>query len=451
MPSSGAIFVVVGILLAGSYYLRLLARRLRGPHPGSLAQRSLSVEELNAVSYDDIDILACLDKEPTGRKYLVVGGSGFVGSYIVRLLLKRGERDVQILDRVAPPEDLAAVSFSAVDITSERAVHAAFAGIAPDIVIHTAALIRFWERWAYTFSPTRRVNVLGTSFLLAAAAEAGAKVFIYCSSGDVAIPRPSFSRLAYGRIVIRDADGPLPQHEFSQSCYSRSKLMAEELVIAADRPGGMRTGVLRPGFTILGPNDRLITSTLTLPEVPVFDEQFSQTSVHVWDVAAAHVKYADRLVSGTDDERNQLSAQRFLVTCKGGGWRLYDVRRAIQHYAQRPIILRPVPPLAIFIISHLVELLLWIRYRVLSLFTSSPSLVPGWIGQVAFLQPATLEYLTDVEIDDSRARRVLGYEPQWTMAQSIRYAVDEVCSGQATFGQHTGLAMQEGKGHMLEA
>lgn len=51
--------------------------------------------------------------------------------------------------------------------------------------------------------------------------------------------------------------------------------------------------------TILGPNDRMTTSTLTMPEVPVFDATHSQTDVHVWDVAAAHVRYADLLLSRT--------------------------------------------------------------------------------------------------------------------------------------------------------
>ena len=70
------------------------------------------------------------------------------------------------------------------------------------------------------------------------------------------------------------------------------------------------------------------------------------------------------------------------------------------------------------------------------------------MGTLVFLQPATLEYMRDVVIDDTRARNVLGYDilltlshrscahpcisryrPQWTAAQSIRYSVEQVQSG----------------------
>lgn len=40
---------------------------------------------------------------------------------------------------------------------------------------------------------------------------------------------------------------------------------------------------------------------------------------------------------------------------------------------------------------------------------SKLSLTPRWMGSLVFLQPATLEYMRDVVIDDERARRVLGY------------------------------------------
>lgn len=71
------------------------------------------------------------------------------------------------------------------------------------------------------------------------------------------------------------------------------------------------------------------------------------------------------------------------------------------------------------------------------------------MGQVVLLQPATLEaQFVHVAIDDSRARKILGYvftlapfvnlrpliyrtryRPQWEMAQIIRYTVDELESG----------------------
>jgi hypothetical protein len=76
------------------------------------------------------------------------------------------------------------------------------------------------------------------------------------------------------------------------------------------------------------------------------------------------------------------------------------------------------------------------------------------------MQPATLDYLRDAVIDDSRARKMIGYrhiilqnlilntdvrtlgnsyKPQWQMAQIMKYTVDQLETGQ-TNGQH-GLKM----------
>ena len=37
-----------------------------------------------------------------------------------------------------------------------------------------------------------------------------------------------------------------------------------------------------------------------------------------------------------------------------------------------------------------------------------PSLTPEWMGNMIYIQPATLEYMRDVVIDDSRARKMIG-------------------------------------------
>jgi len=113
----------------------------------------------------------------------------------------------------------------------------------------------------------------------------------------------------------------------------------------------------------------------------------------------------------------------------------------------------------VYILAHLVEFLLFIRYHALLPFYllrgSKPKLSPGWIGQLVYLQPSTFEYMCDIMIDDSRARKVLRsvtvsrhkdymclmhympdarYRPQWCTVQCIRYTVDEMQSGKAREG-----------------
>jgi hypothetical protein len=117
-----------------------------------------------------------------------------------------------------------------------------------------------------------------------------------------------------------------------------------------------------------------------------------------------------------------------------------------------------------FILAHVIEALLFLRYHILlplfALIGQKPSLTPRWIGQLAHLQPATLNYLRDVVIDDSRARKLIGYrhiilqnlilntdvltlgnsyKPQWQTAQVMKYTVDQLESGK-TNGRH-GLQM----------
>jgi hypothetical protein len=78
--------------------------------------------------------------------------------------------------------------------------------------------------------------------------------------------------------------------------------------------------------TITGPNDRFYTITLTLPRVPAYDGLWSQTSVCVWDVAAAHLSFEDAL---RHDPVN-VGGEAFLITGNGPPWSMNDSRAALQ-------------------------------------------------------------------------------------------------------------------------
>ena len=72
-----------------------------------------------------------------------------------------------------------------------------------------------------------------------------------------------------------------------------------------------------------------------------------------------------------------------------------------------------IQPLFIFLLAHGVELLLFLRYYFLLPFfmiaRRRPSLTPEWMGKLTHIQPAALEYMRDVVIDDSRARKMIGF------------------------------------------
>jgi len=77
------------------------------------------------------------------------------------------------------------------------------------------------------------------------------------------------------------------------------------------------------------------------------------------------------------------------------------------------LILDDISPFLIFLLAHVVEALLFLRYYFLLPFFAitrkRPSLTPEWMGKLIYIQPATLEYMRDVVIDDSRARKMIGF------------------------------------------
>jgi len=243
----------------------------------------------------------------------------------------------------------------------------------------------------------------------------------------------------------------LSGHAKSSSCYTRTKLMAEQLVLEANSADGLRTGSLRPGQTITGPNDRFYTSTLVLPRVPVFDGRWCHTNVCVWDVAAAHLAFEDAL---RRDPAN-VSGEAFLITGNGPPWSMNNSRAALKSYSHRELIFDDIPPIIIYLLAHVVEAFLFLRYYFLfpffAIMRKRPSLTPQWMGQLIYIQPATLEYLRDVVIDDSRARKMIGYKPQWEAAQTMKYTVDELDSGGIAVRHGLQLTSQQSDGSPIVA
>jgi nucleoside-diphosphate-sugar epimerase len=186
----------------------------------------------------------------------------FISSYLVKLLLLRGETNIRIVDVVAPPAVFAndkRVSFIKADITSVDSVRAALTapfegtGKPAEVIYLTAASIRFYERLEYCWKASHDVNVKGALNVVTVAQEIPNAMVIYTSTGDAVIPRPRLMRLGIDvpsgvnhKVVVHDEDPPLSPALVSQSNYSRSKIMGEEIVMKANGKGGLRAAIVRP-------------------------------------------------------------------------------------------------------------------------------------------------------------------------------------------------------------
>lgn len=76
----------------------------------------------------------------------------------------------------------------------------------------------------------------------------------------------------------------------------------------------------------MGPNDRQLTSALTVDTLPIFDKNWAHTNVCVWDVAAAHLALEDALRRRPEE----LGGEKFLITGNGKAWTLEDTRDAVK-------------------------------------------------------------------------------------------------------------------------
>jgi UDP-glucose 4-epimerase len=121
--------------------------------------------------------------ELAGRRFLVTGGSGFIGRQVVADLRAAGAT-VRIVDLQPHPD--ASVDLVQGDIADPEVLAAAFDG-GFDGVVHLAAVtsvLRSMEHPGLTF----RTNVLGTHALLEAARAAAASALVFASTNAVTGP-----------------------------------------------------------------------------------------------------------------------------------------------------------------------------------------------------------------------------------------------------------------------
>src|SRR5690554_3132960 len=105
------------------------------------------------------------------RKVVVTGGAGFIGSALVRLLIRETDAEVLIVDKLTYAGSLAAVAgvprhrFVRADIRDAAGMQELLADAQPDLVIHLAAESHV-DRSIDGPAPFIETNIIGTYVLL---------------------------------------------------------------------------------------------------------------------------------------------------------------------------------------------------------------------------------------------------------------------------------------------
>lgn len=118
-----------------------------------------------------------------GARILVTGGTGCIGSMLIRQLLQYGPHEITCFYALSNDfEPIPGVAYRNVDVQDEAATRRAIRSISPDVVFHCAAQRSPWlaER---AVSRTVRTNVLGTRNVLRGARDADVGNFVHASTG----------------------------------------------------------------------------------------------------------------------------------------------------------------------------------------------------------------------------------------------------------------------------
>ncbi len=221
-------------------------------------------------------------------RYVITGGSGYIGGRLTELLVKRDETErVVNVDVRAPAVPWPKTEFVSGDVRDRARIRELLEREQPDALIHLAFLLNPIRDEGRMYD----IDVNGTLSVLWAASDAGVEHVLVTSSAS-----------AYGAWP----DNPVPiaedhpvrgQPDFS---YARDKAEADRLsqLWAADHPDRVMT-IVRPTI-VFGPNvDNYISRSWEISFMPIMDGVEAELQlVHEDDVVSALTSLLDEKAAG---------------------------------------------------------------------------------------------------------------------------------------------------------
>ena len=304
------------------------------------------------------------------KKYVVTGGSGFIGSGLVRALQARGDAaEIAVIDSLLTGfkrnlDGLTGVDFHQLDIRDYDAIAPVIAGA--DTVFHLAAIPSVPKSIADPI-PSHDVNINGTFAVLRAAKDGGVRRVVYAASSS-----------AYGDTEVLpkvETMKPLPK-----SPYALQKLVGEYYCNVFTNCFGLETIGLR-FFNVYGPRQdpmspysgvlSLFMKHLIARSKPTIHGDGEQTRdfTFVEDVAALVIKASAAGVPGTTYNAGN-----------GGRYTLNTI---------------------------------WSMLQKIEGVEIQPNYIVGRAGDVR-----------DSQADTTAAKRELGHDPQFSIEEGLRRTLD---------------------------
>lgn len=323
-------------------------------------------------------------KAKAPKKILVIGGGGFLGSAIVKLLVQRKDH-VRCFSRNRYPE-LTSMGIEQIqgDICDNTAMGQALRGV--DLVFHTAAKAGIWGN----YSDYYKTNVTGTQNVIAGCKKHNISRLIYTSSPSVVFNGSDMEG------VNESVSYPAKFHAY----YPKTKAIAEQYVIKAAGQGLM-TIILRPHL-IWGPRDkhfvpRIISRAKHL--IRVGNGKNLVDTVYIDNAADAHILAADGL-----EKNPKLSGNMYFIS-QGDPVPLWDMINHILKAAGLAPVKRCMPRRMAWLFGFILEF----AYRTFN--------ISGEPRMTRFLAD---ELAKAHWFDISAAGKDLGYTPRISIKEGLR-------------------------------
>lgn len=307
-------------------------------------------------------------------KIALTGASGFVGIAVVKQLMATKHQLtplVRVITKSSPSNSIGVGNLD--EKTSYSQVLAEV-----NVVIHSAARAHIMkDEVADPLAEYRKVNVAGSENLARQAAAAGVKRFIYISSVKVSGESTS------GKVPYTESMTVAPEDAYGQSKYE-----AEEALKKITEETGMELVIIRPPL-VYGPGVKanflslLKLSKLSVP-LPFGLVNNQRSMVYRENLVDFIVKCIDH---------PNAANQTFLIS-DGHDLSLSNLIRTIRKAMNKPAWLLPVP--------------VWL-FKLAGKITGKMAVMDRLVG--------------DLQVDSSKAQRLLDWVPPYTVEEGIKATV----------------------------